>query len=193
MIGFTAPWALPGLAAAAIPLLLHLFARRVPPTVLFPATRYLAETARAHHRRLTLQHWVLLLIRTLLIAALVLAAAGPTLPSSGIAAHAPTAIALVLDNSLSSAATVGGTPVLEQLRAAARSILAVAHADDALWLIAADGVARRGSRQELETAVARLAPSPRRLDLGRAVGIAREATAAQSLPATVVVLSDMQN
>ncbi|HTL04618.1 MAG TPA: BatA domain-containing protein, partial [Gemmatimonadales bacterium] len=85
MIGFTAPWALPGLAAAAIPLLLHLFARRIPPTVLFPATRYLAETARAHHRRLTLQHWLLLLVRTLLIALLVLAAAGPTLPSGGIA------------------------------------------------------------------------------------------------------------
>ena len=193
MIGFTAPWALPGLAAAAIPLLLHLFARRVPPTVLFPATRYLAETARAHHRRLTLQHWLLLLVRTLLIAALVLAAAGPTLPSSGIAAHAPTAIALVLDNSLSSAATAGGTPALERLRGAARSILAVAHPDDALWLIAADGVVQRGSRQDLEAVVARLTPSPRRLDLGRAVGLAREAMATQPLPTTVVVLSDLQS
>ncbi len=193
MIGFAAPWALPGLAAAAIPLLLHLFARRVPPTVMFPATRYLAETARAHHRRLTLQHWLLLLVRTLLLAALVFAAAGPTLPSAGIASHAPTAIALVLDNSLSSAATAGGTPVLERLRGAARSILAMAHPDDALWLIAADGVAQRGSRQELETVVSRLTPSPRRLDLGRAVGIAREAMATQPLPATVVVLSDLQS
>jgi len=193
VIGFTAPWALPGLAAAAIPLLLHLFARRVPPTVLFPATRYLAETARAHHRRLTLQHWLLLLVRTLLIAALVLAAAGPTLPSSGIATHAPTAIALVLDNSLSSAATAGGTPVLERLRGAARSILSVAHPDDALWLIAADGIVQRGYRQELEAVVARLGPSPRRLDLGRAVGLAREAMATQPLPATVVVLSDLQS
>lgn len=192
MIGFSAPWALPGLAAAAIPLLLHLFARRVPPTVLFPATRYLAETARAHHRRLTLQHWLLLLVRTLLVAVLVLAAAGPTLPSAGIATHAPTAIALVLDNSLSSAATAGGTPALERLRSAARSILAVAHPDDALWLIAADGVAQRGSRQELEAVVARLTSSPRRLDLGRAVGLAREAMATQPLPTTVVVLSDLQ-
>ena len=86
MIGFTAPWVLLGLLAAGIPVLLHLFARREPPTVMFPATRYLAETARAHHRRLTLQHWLLLLIRTLLIAALVLAAAGPSLPG-GAAVH----------------------------------------------------------------------------------------------------------
>ena len=81
MIGFAAPWALLGLVAAGIPVLLHLFAKREPPTVLFPATRYLAETARAHHRRLTLQHWLLLLIRTLLIMALVFAAAGPSWPN----------------------------------------------------------------------------------------------------------------
>ena len=37
---FAAPWALLGLLCAAIPLLLHLFARREPPTVIFPATRY---------------------------------------------------------------------------------------------------------------------------------------------------------
>ena len=78
MISFAAPWALFGLAAALIPILLHLFARREPPTVEFPAVRYLSETARVHQRRLNLQHWLLLLARTLLIVLLVLAAAGPT-------------------------------------------------------------------------------------------------------------------
>ncbi|HEV8358744.1 MAG TPA: VWA domain-containing protein [Gemmatimonadales bacterium] len=192
MIGFTAPWALLGLAAAAIPLLLHLFARRVPPTVIFPATRYLAETARAHHRRLTLQHWLLLLVRTLIVTALVLAAAGPTWPSGAAAAHAPAALAIVLDNSLSSAATAGGTPVFEQLRGAALAILRAAHHDDALWLIAADGVPERGSPEELRAIVAGLTPTPLRLDLGPAIGIAREAMAAEHLPTGVVVLSDFQ-
>ena len=192
MIGFTAPWVLPGLAAAAIPLLLHLFARRVPPTVVFPATRYLAETARAHHRRLTLQHWLLLLVRTLLIAALVLAAAGPTLPSLGVASHAPVALTLVFDNSLSSAATAGGTPVVERLRAAAREILAAAHADDRLWLITADAIPRQRTRQELEAIIERIPAAELRLDLGQAIGLGREAMAGQQLPATVVVLSDLQ-
>jgi hypothetical protein len=192
VIGFTAPWALLGLAAATIPLLLHLFARRVPPTVVFPATRYLAETARAPHRRLTLQHWLLLLVRTLLLAALVLAAAGPTLPSAGVASHAPVAITLVLDNSLSSATIAGGTRVLESLRRAALEIVSALRPDDALWLIVADGVPRRTSRQELAPLLTRLAPSERRLDLGPAIGVAREAMESQSLPATVVVLSDLQ-
>ena len=192
MIGFTAPWALLGLLAAAIPVLLHLFARREPPTVVFPATRYLAETARAHHRRLTLQHWLLLLIRTLLIVALALAAAGPTWPSGGLGSHAPAALALVLDNSLSSAVTAEGTPAFEQLRGIARDVLAAARPDDALWLIDADGQPQHGSREELRALVDRLVPVPARLDLGRAVGTAREAMAGERVPASVLVVSDLQ-
>ena len=89
MIGFLHPWALAGLVAAAIPILLHLLARREPPTVVFPAVRYLITTTREHQRRLKLQHLLLLVLRTLLIVALVLAAAGPTVPSQGVAGHAP--------------------------------------------------------------------------------------------------------
>ncbi|HJR35665.1 MAG TPA: BatA domain-containing protein [Gemmatimonadales bacterium] len=192
MIGFTAPWVLLGLLAAGIPVLLHLFARREPPTVMFPATRYLAETARAHHRRLTLQHWLLLLVRTLLIAALVLAAAGPTLPGGPAATHAPSAVTLVLDNSLSSATTVAGTPVVERLKRAALAILDAARAGDALWLLTADGSPRRGSAAELSAIVKRTTALPARLDLGAAIGIAREAMAAERLPASVVVVSDLQ-
>lgn len=192
MIGFTAPWALLGLGAAAIPLLLHLFARREPPTVVFPATRYLAETARAHHRRFTLQHWLLLLIRTLLLAALALAAAGPTVPSGGVASHAPTALAIVLDNSLSSGATVEGTPLLEDLRRAARDVLGAAHSDDALWLVTANGIPRKGPAAELLDLVNRVGPAPFRLDLGAAIAGARETLEGQALPGTVVVLSDLQ-
>ena len=192
MIGFTAPWALLGLAAAAIPLLLHLFARREPPTVVFPATRYLAETARVHHRRLTFQHWLLLLIRTLIIALIAVAAAGPTLPSAAVGAHAPAAMVLVLDNSLSSGATVDGNPLLESLRRGARAILAAAGAEDALWLITADGTPRKGTAVELEAIVGRIGPEPRRLDLGAAIESARQATAGRGSGGTTVVLSDLQ-
>ncbi|MEK7380436.1 MAG: BatA domain-containing protein, partial [Gemmatimonadota bacterium] len=107
MIGFTTPWVLAGLLVAAVPILLHLFARREPPTVDFPAVQYLADTARHHQRRLNLQHLLLLLVRTLLIVTLVLAAAGPTRPGGSSAGHAPTAMVLVFDNSLSSALTAG--------------------------------------------------------------------------------------
>src|SRR5256885_7485494 len=107
MIGFLHPWALAGLAAAAIPLLLHLLAGREPPTVVFPAVRYLVTTTREHQRRLKLQNWLLLLVRTLLIATIVMAAAGPTVPLSGVPGHAPSALVLIVDNSPSSGAVVG--------------------------------------------------------------------------------------
>jgi hypothetical protein len=192
VIGFAAPWVLLGLAAAALPLLLHLFARRQPPTIVFPATRYLAETARARHHRLTLQHWLLLLVRTLLVAALVLAAAGPTWPSAGAGAHAPAALTVVLDNSLSSAATAGGTPVIERLREVARGALAQATPGDGLWLLTADGVPRAGTKGDLLALVDRIEAAPVRLDLGRAIGLAREAMTGDSRPASVLVVSDLQ-
>ena len=77
MIGFLHPWLLVGLAAAGIPIVLHLLERREPPTVVFPAVRYLIAATERHQRRLRLQNWLLLLLRTLLIVFLVLAAAGP--------------------------------------------------------------------------------------------------------------------
>jgi len=192
MIGFLHPWALAGLAAAAIPVLLHLLARREPPTVVFPAVRYLITTTREHQRRLKLQHLLLLLLRTLLIVALVLAAAGPTLPRSGVAGHAPSALVLVVDNSASSGVVVAGTPRLTQLQAAARRVLARATPDDALWLLAADGVPRRGGRETLLDQVAALPVSSRRLDLGAALAVAGEVLASESRPGEISLLTDLQ-
>ncbi|MGH7590702.1 MAG: BatA domain-containing protein, partial [Gemmatimonadales bacterium] len=134
MIGFLYPWALVGLVAAAIPLLLHFRAQREPPTVVFPAVRYLRDASRQHQHRLRLRQWLLLLLRTLLVMALVLAAAGPTLPLWSTGPHAPMALVVVLDNSLSSGVTAGGTPRIDRLRQAARRLLARADAGDRLWL-----------------------------------------------------------
>ena len=192
MIGFSAPWLLWGLALAGVPVLLHLFARREPPTVSFPAVRYLADTARLHQRRLTVQHLLLLILRTLLIVLLVLAAAGPTWPGANSGAHVPSALVLVLDNSLSSGVTESGVPLIERLRDAARAVLDRASEADALWLLSADGVVRRGTPTELRQAVDSLAPQPRRLDLGEAITGARAVLAGDARPGEVVLITDLQ-
>lgn len=193
MIAFAAPWVLWGLAAAAVPALLHLFARREPPTQLFPAVRYLDQTARRHQRRMHLQHWLLLAVRTLLIALLVLAAAGPSLPAGrGPARHQPAALVLIADNSLSSGAMHDGVPVWDTLRERARAVLARSTAGDALILMAADGIVRRGSAATLAAVLDSLAPTPRRLDLGVALRQARAILRAEALPGEIVVLSDLQ-
>ena len=192
MIGFLHPWMLAGLIAAAIPILLHLLARREPPTVVFPAVRYLVTTTQEHQRRLKLQNWLLLLLRTLLVATLVIAAAGPTVPLSGVPGHEPSALVLILDNSPSSGTMAGGSPRLAQLVAAGRQVLARATPDDALWLVAADGIPRRGDQALLRELLDSLTVSPRRMELGAAITQAGEVLGAESRPGEIVLLTDLQ-
>ncbi len=193
MIAFTAPWVLGGLVLAAVPIVLHLVARREPPVVEFPAVRYLEETSRRHQRRVHLQHWVLLLVRTLLIILLVLAAAGPMRAGGvGLGGHSPTALVIVLDNSLSSGAIRGGEVTLMRLRAAAGATLERATPADRLWLVTADGVPRSGSAEVLRAVVDSIEPSEWRLDLGAALTASQALLATTSLPGEVVMLTDLQ-
>jgi hypothetical protein len=192
MIGFLHPWVLVGLAAAAIPVLLHLLARREPPTVLFPAVRYLVSTTREHQRRLKLQNLLLLLLRTLLIVLLVLAAAAPTVPLSGVPGHAPSALVLIVDNSPSSGAVLDGSPQLNRLIASARQVLGRATPEDALWLITSDGIPRRGDRAVLGEILSGLKVSPRRLDLGGAITLAGDVLGPEPRPGEIMLLTDLQ-
>src|SRR6266571_1501259 len=167
-VTFLHPLALLGLAAAAIPALLHLLERRIPPEAEFPPLRYLSEAERQSARRLRLRHVLLLLLRTALIALIVLAAARPLVPAptpasiARAAVHQRTALVVILDNSVSSGVVVDGRPMLDRLRAAARSSLAAAAASDRLWLVLADGVARAGTREALLATVDSAGVSPGR-------------------------------
>lgn len=192
MIAFLYPWALAGLVAAAIPLLLHFRAQREPPTIAFPAVRYLRDASRQRQDRLRLRQWLLLLLRTLLVIAVVLAAAGPTLPLSSAGPHAPMALVVVFDNSLSSGVTAGGTPRIDRLRGAARDLFSRASPGDRLWLLTADGVPRRGDPAELRRMVDSLPVSARRMDLGRAVDVADQLLDGADRSGGIVVLTDLQ-
>jgi hypothetical protein len=189
VIGFLHPWVLLGLAAAGFPLLLHLLARREPPALEFPAVRYLMETARRHERRLKVQNYLLLILRTLLVLALVLGASGPHVDTRLGAGHVPGALVLVVDNSLSSGAVVDGVPVLTQLREAAGRVLSEATPADTLWLLTADGIPRRGSPEALRQSVAGLSPLSLRMDLGEALRTAEDVLRGSG---QIVVVSDFQ-
>ncbi len=192
---FLHPVALVGLAAAAIPALLHLLERRVPPEAEFPPLRYLSEAERQSARRLKLRHLLLLILRTAVIVLIVLAAARPLFPTqaSGGSLHEPTALAVILDNSASSGLVVDGRPVLDRLKAVARGSLARAAASDRLWLVLADGVARAGTPEALVATVDSAGVSARRLDLTAAVRAAARLVDAEPLPGREVhVVSDLQ-
>jgi hypothetical protein len=182
-----------GLAAAAIPALLHLFERRTPPDADFPPLRYLSEAERRSARQLKLQHLLLLVLRTALIGLVVLAAARPVVPIRANGMHEPTALVVVLDNSPSSGVVHDGRPALDRLRATARGSFAAANVGDRLWLLLADGVARGGSRADLLTGIDDVAVSPLRLDLTEALRTASRIVDGQPVTAREVhVISDLQ-
>ena len=81
-MSFLNPLFLFGLAAAAIPVIIHLFTRRRPKEVRFPSLEFLAEVNQSEIRRLKLKQWLLLLLRTLAVAALALAMSRPALKGS---------------------------------------------------------------------------------------------------------------
>jgi len=193
VIAFLQPLALLGLAAVALPPLLHLIGRRTPPTVVFPAVQYLTATEREHSRKLKLRNLVLLLVRMALIAFLVLAAARPVATLGVGRAHAPTAMALVLDNSLSSGAVADGRTVLSGLVRQARRIAEQARPGDRLWLVLADGVPRPELRADLLATLDSVQPSPLRLDLHAAVAAAAQVIHSDEREQReVVVVSDLQ-
>ncbi|MDQ2932575.1 MAG: BatA domain-containing protein, partial [Gemmatimonadota bacterium] len=144
-MGFLAPlWLLAGVAAA-VPLLIHLMRRRAGARIDFPAVRYLLRAEREHSRDLRLRNLLLMLLRVAAVLLITLAAARPVIRMAG-GGHARTALAVVLDNSLSTSAIVGGRPVLQQLQARARDIIRRSSSGDRVWLVTADGVVHGGSR-----------------------------------------------
>lgn len=193
MIAFLQPLWLLALSAAAIPALLHLRQRHNPPTILFPAVRYLQQTKREHSKRLKLRNLLLLMLRTLIIILIVLAAARPVATVQVGGVHTPTALAIVVDNSLSSGVVLGGRRLSDLLVERAREVVGRVSESDHLWLVLADGVPHRVSRLDASRVLDSVAPQPLRLDLGDAVRAASSAVTGDILPShEVVVFSDRQ-
>ena len=95
-----------GLAAAAIPILIHLFHRQRVSTVEFSSIAFIKNLNLHQSRAMKLRQWLILLVRTLIIILAVLAFARPTMEGSfwsflGSGVHQKTAVALVMDSSYS--------------------------------------------------------------------------------------------
>lgn len=187
-MSFLAPFWLVLAAAAGVPLLLHLMRRNVGARVEFPAARYLQRAEQEHSRSLRLRNLLLMLLRVLLVLLLALAAARPFVRGVGVG-HGPTSLAVVLDNSLSTTAVVGGAPVFDQLRDASAALLRAATPGDRLWLVTADGHVRGGSREQLLAEVPRITTLEGSGDLPLALRRAAAAVEGGTLPTHRVALA----
>jgi len=99
------PVMLAWLAAAAAPLVIHLLNRRRYREVPWAAMHFLMAAMRKNQRRIRVEHWLLLLVRTAIVVAVVLAVAEPLLERTGLIARSglPTHKLLVVDASYSMA------------------------------------------------------------------------------------------
>jgi len=100
---FLYPLFLFGLAAAALPVLIHLLNRRKLKRVQFPAVRFILLSQKRISRSYRLRHWILLALRTLAIVFLALLLANPIFQTGAglFAGGGPVALVVLLDNSLS--------------------------------------------------------------------------------------------
>lgn len=136
MMGFLNPLLLALGAAIAVPIILHMFQRQHGPRVVFPALRYLRRAEMESARRVKLRQLLLLALRTTALILLALAAARPVLRTSG-GGHEPTAVVIVLDNSLSSGLILDERRVLDHLKDRALETIAMATPEDRFWILKA--------------------------------------------------------
>lgn len=194
-MGFLNPWFLAAGAAVFVPLFLHLFYRRESKTFAFPAIRYLLRTERERASQIRAQQLLLLLLRAAIVVLLTLAGARAHFRGDG-GSHEPTALALVLDNSMSTTAVDGGRRHLDTLKAAARISVALAGHDDLIWVIGAGTPWERavpGGAAQALAAVDSVRPAHGRAEMLEVVARARALVAQSGLPAREVhVFTDLQ-
>jgi len=114
-------WALP---LAAAPVILHLLNRRRRQVIRWGAMRLLLESAPRKRRIWQINDLLLMLVRTLAVAAVVLAFAQPQIRSSLFSGKAPGRdVILVVDASLSTGRVVNGAPLLDQIKQRATEVV----------------------------------------------------------------------
>src|SRR6478672_3020807 len=124
------------LAAAAAPLLIHLWSRHRFREAPWAAMQFLLAAMRKNARRLQLQQWLLLAVRTLIITLVVLAVAEPYGQRllAGAAAG-PSHIVIVIDGSYSMGYQASGGTNFAAAKRLADEIVAASHPGDAFTVI----------------------------------------------------------
>jgi hypothetical protein len=143
-----------GLAAAAIPIFLHLFNLRKLRTIEFSTLTFIKELQKTRIRRLKLRQVLLLILRTLLVILLVLAFARPTLKGSlagTLGPHAKTTAVFLVDDSYTMTVSDESGELLKQAKRAAETIVDLLNQGDEVFLVKLSDV-HRSSQDEMQTA-----------------------------------------
>lgn len=141
-MSFLNPFLLLGLAAIAIPLLIHLINLRKPKKIRFSTLAFFESLKTSALRRIRIKQWLLLALRALAILMLALALARPFLPSefgSMVDQSQSRAIGIMIDNSPSMDQIDQHGPYIDQVKRIARQIIDQAGNDDRIFIEVTNG------------------------------------------------------
>lgn len=146
---FLNPLVLLALAAASVPLLLHLLQRRKLRPIDFSTLRFLKELQKTTVRKFKLRQLLLLMLRTLIIAFVVLAFARPALRGTigGFGSHARSTVVILLDNSLSMDARDANGQIFESAQHSAQQIADLLQEGDNAALVRLAEVGDKSTQQ----------------------------------------------
>ncbi len=131
---------LAGLAAAAVPILIHLFSRRKIARVPFSSIQFLEEIARRRVRKVRLTQWIILALRVLAVALLALALGRPAFKGDFAfgKSRGESAVAIVLDRSFSMGVEGERRTLWEKGRDRAVEVLDALEDKDQVFLVGVD-------------------------------------------------------
>lgn len=126
-----------GLAAGAVPILIHLLHRRRFKTVQWAAMRFLLAATKKQARRLKLEQLLLLLVRTMIVLLIALALTRPTAETLGdyFQAEGPRHRIVVIDATFSMGYAPSGRTRFDRAKDMAKQIVSSARQGDAINLV----------------------------------------------------------
>lgn len=199
---FSNPALLWGLGAASLPVIIHLLNRRRFREEPWAAMRFLLAALRKNQRRVRIEQWLLLAVRTLVVIAVVLAMAKPFLERLGASALLPgqrTHWVLVLDASMSMNRSAAESSRFDTAKTVAAQLVRAARQGDGISVVVMGSPPRAVigapsfGREAVIKEITELTATDGSTDLAATFTKIQEVLAASDIPRKhLVFLSDLQ-
>ena len=126
-----------GAGLAAIPIIIHLLSKRRVRKVRWAAMEWLMNAMKRHQRRLRLENWLILLLRTAAVILLGLAIARPVITDDTLAGlfNSRRTVYLVIDNSYSTEARMDARAVFDRVQHEAELVLDDISSEDVIAVV----------------------------------------------------------
>lgn len=198
---FLNPAFLFGMAAASIPVIIHLLNLKKLQKIEFSTLAFLKELQKSKLRRIKIKQWLLLALRVLIILLLVFAFSRPTLKGvaiGGTTSAAKTSVVFIIDNTVSMSAVDERGSLLNQVKDAALKLTSLLQqGDDASIVLVSeenpDDISTTFNLEELIKRIEQISLTDKRGSLQKAIlNAGNILTLSNNFNKEIYILSDFQ-